>query len=93
MSSSYESDLKATSSHQLVPTLPPKNVSSTSFANNITPTYWSASQLLSEHEQRKLQQNDYRQSLHDTMDAIHENNIYPEMARYDPAYNYDYYTG
>ena len=27
-------------------------VSSTSFGNNITPTYWSASQLLSEHEIR-----------------------------------------
>ena len=27
--------------------------SSTSFANNITPTYWSASQLLADHEHRK----------------------------------------
>ena len=27
--------------------------SSTSFANNITPTYWSASQLLADHEYRK----------------------------------------
>ena len=30
--------------------LPP---SATSFANNITPTYWSASQLLADHEHRK----------------------------------------
>ena len=52
-SSSYESDLKGSSNNHLVgPILHPK-MSSTSFGNNITPTYWSASQLLSEHEQRK----------------------------------------
>ena len=52
-SSSYESDLKGSSNIHLVgPILHPK-MSSTSFGNNITPTYWSASQLLSEHEQRK----------------------------------------
>ena len=31
--------------------------SSTSFANGITPTYWSASQLLKEHEERKMREN------------------------------------
>lgn len=31
--------------------------SSTSFANGITPTYWSASQLLKEHEERKIREN------------------------------------
>ena len=30
--------------------------SSTSFANGITPTYWSASQLLKEHEERKTRE-------------------------------------
>jgi hypothetical protein len=61
-SSSYESDLaKGSSSHHLVAPPPLQinpghlhaKMSSTSFGNNITPTYWSASQLLSEHEQRK----------------------------------------
>jgi hypothetical protein len=47
-------DVSYESEHQLVPAMskPPPPPSSTSFANNITPTYWSASQLLSEHEQR-----------------------------------------
>ena len=31
--------------------------SATSFANNITPTYWSASQLLGDHEHRKSREN------------------------------------
>jgi len=90
-SSSYESDLKA-SSHHLVPQIRP-NVSSTSFANNITPTYWSASQLLSEHEQRKFQQKEYRQSIDEALGAIHEGVDYPEVNQYDPAYNYNYYSG
>ena len=42
---SYDSD------HQLVPPMN-KPPSSTSFAANLTPTYWSASQLLSHHEKR-----------------------------------------
>ena len=46
-------DVSYESEHQLVPAMSkPPPPSSTSFANNITPTYWSASQLLSEHEQR-----------------------------------------
>jgi len=36
--------------------LPHPKVSNTSFANNLTPTYWSASQLLAEHEIRKHQE-------------------------------------
>ena len=32
------------------------STSSTSFANGITPTYWSASQLLKEHEERKMRE-------------------------------------
>lgn len=35
-----------------------KKMSSTSFGNNLTPTYWSASQLLSQHELRKRDQQD-----------------------------------
>jgi hypothetical protein len=45
-------DVSYESEHQLVPAMAKPPPSSTSFANNITPTYWSASQLLSEHEQR-----------------------------------------
>lgn len=56
-------------------------VSSTSFANNITPTYWSASQLLSEHEIRKREQGP---------EGGREQG-YPEMINYDPSSNYGYY--
>ena len=59
-------DAKNSSSNQLVPQISTissvyKTVqngsSSTSFANGITPTYWSASQLLKEHEERKMREN------------------------------------
>ena len=56
--------------------------SATSFGNNLTPTYWSASQLLGEHELRKRDQEEYRQMLSSTLGAIHE---YPD---YDPHYGY-----
>ena len=61
-------DAKNSSSNQLVPQISTissvyKSVSangaggsSTSFANGITPTYWSASQLLKEHEERKMRE-------------------------------------
>ena len=39
--------------HVHVPNINNPQPSSTSFANNITPTYWSASQLLADHEHRK----------------------------------------
>ena len=60
--SSYD-DIKNSSSNQLVPTI--STISDVyhqhtaipnggrSFGNGITPTYWSASQLLKEHEERK----------------------------------------
>ena len=51
--------------------LPP---SSTSFANNITPTYWSASQLLADHEHRKRDNpNNYHHHHH----GHHYHQYYP----------------
>ena len=83
--SSYESDLKEqggvygkTVGHQ-----EPNQHSATSFGNNLTPTYWSASQLLGEHELRKRDQEEYRQMLSSTLGAIHE---YPDYG--DPHYGY-----
>ena len=83
--SSYESDLKEQGgvygkTHGTP--LGPGQHSSTSFGNNLTPTYWSASQLLGEHELRKRDQEEYRQMLSSTLGAIHE---YPD---YDPHYGY-----
>ena len=65
---SYD-DTKNSSSHHLVPKISTisnayrvaaangtANGSTGSFANGITPTYWSASQLLKEHEERKLRE-------------------------------------
>ncbi len=64
-------DTKNSSSNHLVPHIstisnayksmtdgrpPPGASSSSSFANGLTPTYWSASQLLKEHEERKLRE-------------------------------------
>ena len=83
--SSYESDLKEQGGvygkTQGTP-LGPGQHSATSFGNNLTPTYWSASQLLGEHELRKRDQEEYRQMLSSTLGAIHE---YPD---YDPHYGY-----
>ena len=83
--SSYESDLKEQGGvygkTQGTP-LGPGQHSATSFGNNLTPTYWSASQLLGEHELRKRDQEEYRQMLSSTLGAIHE---YPN---YDPHYGY-----
>jgi len=90
--SSYESDLKESSSTYVKPqVLSP--MSSTSFGNNLTPTYWSASQLLSEHELRKRDQEEYRQMLTHTLGAIHEGHPqeYPDVTLYDPSSNYGYY--
>ena len=51
-SRSEATDVSYDSDHQLVPTMAKPPPSNTSFANNLTPTYWSASQLLTEHEHR-----------------------------------------
>lgn len=63
--------------------------SSTSFANGITPTYWSASQLLKEHEERKLRESKM-------MGSIAEENQgydYNSDLNYAPYYNHqDYVT-
>lgn len=90
--SSYESDLKESSTTYIKPQVM-NTMSSTSFGNNLTPTYWSASQLLSEHELRKRDQDEYRQMLTNTLGAIHEGHPqdYPDIALYDPASNYGYY--
>ena len=70
--SSYESDLKEQGGvygkTQGTP-LGPGQHSATSFGNNLTPTYWSASQLLGEHELRKRDQEEYRQMLSSTLGA------------------------
>jgi hypothetical protein len=107
-SSSYESDLKGSSSHHLVGPITHPKMSSTSFGNNITPTYWSASQLLSEHEQRKRngeedeghQQPDYRDliiggggGLPFVGDATTMEEDYSrDVINYDPGSNYGYYA-
>jgi hypothetical protein len=61
-SGSYD-EAKNSSSNQLVPKISTisnayraANGSSGSFANGLTPTYWSASQLLKEHEERKMRE-------------------------------------
>ena len=79
--SSYESDLKEAGVYGKAAPANPQH-SATSFGNNLTPTYWSASQLLGEHEVRKRDQEEYRQMLSSTLGAIHE---YPD---YDPHYGY-----
>jgi hypothetical protein len=84
--SSYESDLKEQGGVYGKTMVPHHGAvgqhSATSFGNNLTPTYWSASQLLGEHELRKRDQEEYRQMLSSTLGAIHE---YPD---YDPHYGY-----
>lgn len=65
----------------------------TSFANGITPTYWSASQLLKEHEERKLREN----AAASHIGTIAEENV-GTNAGYDYntepfAYYYDYQNG
>ena len=58
-----------------------------------TPSYWSASQLLPEHEMRKHEQEEYRQIVTHTLGAIHENypEEYPNVTIYDPFSNYGHY--
>ena len=63
--------------------------SSTSFANGITPTYWSASQLLKEHEERKIRENTAVNS--GPMGPIAEENAaYDYQSEAYPNYYYDY---
>ena len=51
--------------------------SSTSFAANITPTYWSASQLLADHEHRT-----------GASDTKHSNHDHPHYCLTDPEYGH-----
>lgn len=67
---------------------------STSFANGITPTYWSASQLLKEHEERKLRENLAKTAVGGTgkMGSIaEETNIAYDYGT-EPFHQYGYYT-
>ena len=62
------------SSATISATTSPVPPSSTSFANNITPTYWSASQLLADHEHRKRDNpNNYHHHHH----GHHYHQYYP----------------
>ena len=85
-------DTKNNSSNHLVPQISTisnayKSITngSTSFANGITPTYWSASQLLKEHEERKMREN--------TIGTIAEENAGYDYNTEPFAYYYDYQNG
>ena len=97
--SSYESEQQ----HQQHAVVKPH--SSTSFAANLTPTYWSASQLLGQHEMRHTSdhvtsdqpdavygarsQEMYRQNLVLPDNIYSPNGYYPDT--YDTHNNYGYY--
>ena len=86
-------DTKNNSSNHLVPQISTisnayKSMTSngsTSFANGITPTYWSASQLLKEHEERKMRENQ--------IGTIAEENAGYDYNTEPFAYYYDYQNG
>jgi hypothetical protein len=64
---------------------------STSFGNGLTPTYWSASQLLKEHEERKRRESMARDTLEEPKNGIvpGENLGYDYNAEeYPPQYGY-----
>eukprot|EP00090_Calanus_glacialis_P046038 TRINITY_DN8846_c0_g1_i15.p1 TRINITY_DN8846_c0_g1~~TRINITY_DN8846_c0_g1_i15.p1 ORF type:complete len:761 (-),score=183.82 TRINITY_DN8846_c0_g1_i15:95-2296(-) len=78
------------SSHLLVPPMSHPPPSSTSFAANITPTYWSASQLLADHEHR-TGVSDTNHSNHDhphyyVTDPEYEHHVHPSDHLYDQYY-------
>ena len=79
--SSYESEQHHHHQQQHQPSQQPGH-SSTSFAANLTPTYWSASQLLGQHE---LKQGEARQEYRPD---YRQNNI-----GYNPGYHAGYNTG
>ena len=64
--------------------------SSTSFANGITPTYWSASQLLKEHEERKIRENAAAVNSGPMGPIAEENAAYDYQSEAYPNYYYDY---
>jgi len=85
-SSSYESDLKGMGGSTLTNNIKHPKVSSTSFGNNITPTYWSASQLLSEHE---IRSRDLQHDIRSPRD-IRSHDLDPrDVINYDPSSQYD----
>ena len=59
--------------HVHIPNINNTQPSSTSFANNITPTYWSASQLLADHEHRKRDNHSHHHLHH----GQHYHQYYP----------------
>ena len=90
---SYNSEHKL-SNLPLVPPMSRPPPSSTSFANNITPTYWSASQLLAEHEQRVSSgQEDpfYYVTSPELDNHLHLSDYdHPQNYFYDPRNNYSF---
>ena len=90
--SSYESEQHQ---HQHQQQTSSKPHSSTSFAANLTPTYWSASQLLGQHEMRQStdpsgghQPEMYRQS----QELYRQNLVLPDHAVYTGGYYQEYDT-
>ena len=92
--SNCSTDSKNTSSHRLMPdittvagTLPLFQAPPSTLPDS-TPTYWSATQLLTEHEQRAL--NLSYSAIHSPMETIREEYIgypeeFPESSRHDPG--------
>ena len=78
------------SSHPLVPPMSHPPPSSTSFANNITPTYWSASQLLTEHEHRisasPADHNNHNHPLYYVTSPEHVDHVHPSDHLYHQYY-------
>ena len=96
--SSYESEQHHHQQHSQVhsQTQPAPAHSSTSFAANLTPTYWSASQLLGQHELRHggdpagLHQN-YRQTVGDLQGYHQGHQGYSQYPTHYDHNNYGYY--
>ena len=66
------------------------NTNSNSFANGITPTYWSASQLLKEHEERKMRENAAKMSSIAEENAGYDFHSEPGYTGYNGYTQYDY---
>ena len=93
--SSYESEQHHHQQHSQVPAHPAPAHSSTSFAANLTPTYWSASQLLGQHELRHGgdpgARQDYRHQAGDLQGYGQGYSQYPAVPAHYDHNNYGYY--
>ena len=84
--SSYESEQHHHHQHsQVAPAHPAPAHSNTSFAANLTPTYWSASQLLGQHELRHGGREDYSQ------DYRHGHQQAGDLQGYGQGYGHSHY--